>query len=149
MLFLFKTIQKKGGVPTDTVIGANIKRSRRNHGLTQVQLTEKAKISRSYLANIESGKYKPSVDSLCAIAHALDVSPLWLLLSSSDKLVFDNLFESYGKLNEEGQEKVFGYLDDLIQSGKYIRHFSSYEVVYKPEDEEESDVQREVREKNE
>ena len=32
-----------------------------------------------------------------------------------------NLIRNYRMLNEEGQEKLIGYADDLIQSGKYIK----------------------------
>lgn len=54
-------------------IGANIKRFRKLRGLTQERLAEKAKISRSYLADVERNRYNPSVDTLQAIAKVLDV----------------------------------------------------------------------------
>lgn len=41
----------------------------------------------------------------------------------------DSLFEAlrvnYGKLNEEGREKLVDYSDDLVQSSKYKKFVSS------------------------
>jgi transcriptional regulator with XRE-family HTH domain len=69
-------------------IGANIKRFRKLRGLTQERLAEKANISRSYLADVERDRYNPSVDTLKAIAEALDVSVDDILESAGEKTLF-------------------------------------------------------------
>lgn len=66
-------------------IGDKIKDLRKEKKLTQVELAEKANISRSYLADIERNRYNPSVDTLKAIAKALDVPNSLLITEESDK----------------------------------------------------------------
>jgi len=55
-------------------IGEKIKLHRKNAKLTQVQLAEKANMSRSYLADLERNRYNPSLDTLTAIANALNIN---------------------------------------------------------------------------
>ncbi|WP_182103750.1 helix-turn-helix domain-containing protein [Niallia taxi] len=55
-------------------IGDKIKLHRKNAKLTQVQLAEKANMSRSYLADLERNRYNPSLDTLTAIADALNIN---------------------------------------------------------------------------
>lgn len=51
-------------------IGYAIRKVRKEVGLTQEQLAESANISRSHLAEIESGKYSPTMKTMEAIAKA-------------------------------------------------------------------------------
>ncbi len=60
-----------------------IKVWRELRGLSQTQLAEKAGISVPYLSQLETHKRKGSVDSLSAVAKALDVS-LDLIVPSQD-----------------------------------------------------------------
>lgn len=53
------------------IIGEIISSKRINLKLTQQELAEKTKLSRSYIADIEAGRYIPSVKSLIAIASVL------------------------------------------------------------------------------
>ena len=50
-------------------LGENIKLYRKKQKLTQVQLADKANISRSYLADVENNRYNPSVDTLKNISN--------------------------------------------------------------------------------
>lgn len=63
-------------------IGSNIKRIRKEKGLTQQQLADSANISRSYLADVENNRYNPSIDVLKAIAESLGIK-LSVLLAVS------------------------------------------------------------------
>lgn len=47
---------------------------RKRQGLTQEELAKKANISRSYLANLESGKYTPSLEVAKNLSVILEVS---------------------------------------------------------------------------
>lgn len=60
-------------------IGGKIKKYRKERGLTQKELSEKSKLSRSYLADLERDRYNPSLDSLQLIADSLGVSVSTLL----------------------------------------------------------------------
>lgn len=54
-------------------IGAHIKKIRKEKKMTQVELSSQADISRSYLADVEAGRYNPSLETLSKLAQALDV----------------------------------------------------------------------------
>ncbi|MEG7380150.1 helix-turn-helix transcriptional regulator [Bacillus subtilis] len=54
-------------------VGQRIKAIRKERKLTQVQLADKAKLSRSYLADIERDRYNPSLSTLESVASALGV----------------------------------------------------------------------------
>lgn len=58
-------------------IGARIKRYREDRGMSATELAEKAKVSKSYLSELENPKdetQKPSADVLYRIADALGVA---------------------------------------------------------------------------
>lgn len=79
----------------------------------------------------EKGKTKPTLDNLIALSGLLNVTTDMLLglkplndskpqdeaPAETDHTILDLLYQ----LNEEGQEKVVEYADDLLQSGKYIK----------------------------
>ncbi|MEC1613226.1 helix-turn-helix transcriptional regulator [Bacillus mojavensis] len=54
-------------------VGQRIKAIRKERKLTQVQLADKANLSRSYLADIERDRYNPSLSTLESVAGALGV----------------------------------------------------------------------------
>ncbi|WP_407311758.1 helix-turn-helix domain-containing protein [Desulfosporosinus sp. SB140] len=54
-------------------VGESLKTYRKQKGFTQVELAKKAGISRSYLADVEAGRYNPSLDTLTAVAKALNI----------------------------------------------------------------------------
>lgn len=54
-------------------VGERIKELRIKHGLTQKQLAEKAKISNSYLCDIEVGRTNPSLKTLEKICRAFEI----------------------------------------------------------------------------
>lgn len=49
-------------------------KKRKELGLTQEMLANKARISRSYLVNIEAGKYTPSLEVARNLSHVLKSS---------------------------------------------------------------------------
>lgn len=60
-------------------VGKSIAELRKAQSLTQEQLAGATGLSRMAIALIETGKKKPSLDSLFKIARALDVKPARLL----------------------------------------------------------------------
>jgi transcriptional regulator with XRE-family HTH domain len=54
-------------------IGARLKNIRKKRGLTLRALGKAANVSHSFIADIESGRSNPSLDTLEALAKALDV----------------------------------------------------------------------------
>lgn len=54
-------------------IGKEVKRARRENGLTQRDLSKKVSVSRSYIADIEGGRYIPSTELLISISKELKI----------------------------------------------------------------------------
>lgn len=54
----------------------NIKERREQLGISQKELAERAKISQSFLCDIEQGRCKPSIDTAIKIAQVLDVADI-------------------------------------------------------------------------
>jgi len=54
-------------------LGEAIKNAREKKSLTQQELSEKVKISRNYISDIECGRYIPSTEKLIILAKTLDI----------------------------------------------------------------------------
>lgn len=54
----------------------NIKEKREQLGISQKELAERAKISQSFLCDIENGRCKPSIDTAIKLAQVLDVADI-------------------------------------------------------------------------
>lgn len=69
------------------VIGQRIKMIRNNLKLTQAETAKRAKISRTYFADVERGRYNPSLETLNDIAAALETT-VEAIISDGDKNSF-------------------------------------------------------------
>ena len=69
-------------------LGERIKFLRTTRGLSQAQLAKSAGMSQPTIAQIESGRKDPSVQTLTQIANVLDVESA-ALFSTDDVFVFD------------------------------------------------------------
>ena len=54
----------------------NIKERREQLDISQKELAERAKISQSFLCDIEQGRCKPSIDTAIKLAQVLDVADI-------------------------------------------------------------------------
>lgn len=66
-------------LPEDVRIGATIKALREARGMSQEQLSQAAMLSRPYLANIESGRKRPSIKAVARLAAELRVPQIALI----------------------------------------------------------------------
>ena len=66
-------------------LSTNIKRLRKEQGISQEKLALKADIDRSYMSEVERCLANPSVEALLKIGNALDVPPSELLQSGKKK----------------------------------------------------------------
>lgn len=57
-----------------TQLGCNIRKRRKELGLTQQELAEKLNISLNFMGKIEVAFSKPSLDTLIAIANGLETT---------------------------------------------------------------------------
>jgi transcriptional regulator with XRE-family HTH domain len=61
-------------------VGSQVRRWRRERGLTLAAVAERSGLNLGYLSQIENDKASPSLDALAALADALDVPAAWFLL---------------------------------------------------------------------
>jgi transcriptional regulator with XRE-family HTH domain len=54
----------------------NIKARREELGISQKELAERAKISQSFLCDIEQGRCKPSIDTAVKLAEVLNITDI-------------------------------------------------------------------------
>lgn len=80
-------------------IGKNLREIRRAKGFTMKELSNKSKVSQSYISDLENGKNnKPSIDILIKLANALEISEA--ILYRTEKNVYnltDILSQNEGK----------------------------------------------------
>ncbi len=68
-------------------VGKSIKAARLERNMTQLKLSKMAELSRNYLALVESGSRKPSLDAISKLAKALEMEAHELL--ADDRLLKD------------------------------------------------------------
>ncbi|WP_084759539.1 helix-turn-helix domain-containing protein [Nocardia mangyaensis] len=81
-------VQKVGGpVPDDAqlALGAELRRRRRERGLTLVELAGQAQISHPFLSQLERGLARPSMLTLARLAAALDTTQVDLMLAADTR----------------------------------------------------------------
>lgn len=104
-------------------IGDKIKSIRKKKGLTQEQLAKKCNISKNGLWNYENNHREPRLDTLKAIAKALDIDINELLEEKSITVVKTNsyeytigrTFQSLINTHEYTEEEINECIDTLIE----------------------------------
>jgi len=86
------------------LFGKNLKRYRKEMGLSQEELAEKLNISQNHLSSIEIGKRFVSADLIERIAEELEISPAALFLDEN-KLSKDDSIKAIKKLLDKEFEK--------------------------------------------
>jgi transcriptional regulator with XRE-family HTH domain len=115
------------------LIGKNIKITRQKKKLSLRGLAEKAKISKSTLSDIETGKViNPNITTLEKIADALDIPLNYLLKKSAKSIIEQNLeklnmtFEDLSKITNISIN-FFNSLDDIIPDPSDYRNMAIIE----------------------
>jgi len=65
------------------LVGAQIRRRRRERKLTLAHVAERSGLNVGYLSQVENDKASPSLETLAALGDALDVPIAWFLLDTS------------------------------------------------------------------
>ncbi|BFH11721.1 helix-turn-helix transcriptional regulator [Paenibacillus melissococcoides] len=56
------------------LLGLTIKKARKKKKMSQIELSTSTDLSRSYISDVENGRYAPSLETLMKIAVVLNVS---------------------------------------------------------------------------
>lgn len=112
-----------------------IKERRTVLGFTLLEVAELLGVKEATMQRYESGEIKNiKHDTIVEMAKIFKCSPQYLMgwtdmvmerkiqqpITKDNK--FQQLIDNYNKLNEEGQEKLLDYSDDLVSSQKYIKN---------------------------
>ncbi|MGP7817730.1 helix-turn-helix domain-containing protein [Niallia sp. 01092] len=102
-------------------VGENIKLHRKKAKLTQQQLAEKANMSRSYLADLERNRYNPSLDTLKAIAVALNINVSDIV---EDKNKIEDFNPELTEKDEKDIQKELQKMIDGLEGKNGYAHFN-------------------------
>ena len=109
-----------------TPILARLKDAKARSGMTNEQLSAKSGIPAGTLNKLLSGDTRePKLPAIISIAEALGVSVDYIVYGRSNPTpaasssLDETLLRSFHQLNEDGQQKVVTYAEDLVSSGKY------------------------------
>ena len=101
------------------ILGANIRKYRKQIGITQEQLAEKIGKSVNYIGMIERGEKVPSLKTFILIANALGASTDVLLVGITENsyVVRDSLLhERICKLDSEKKMVLYSVIDAFLNS---------------------------------
>ncbi|MBE6722722.1 MAG: helix-turn-helix domain-containing protein [Ruminococcaceae bacterium] len=118
--------------------GSRLKQKRKEKGLKQSELGKLLGVTGSAIGNYENDFSSPKADILYKVFDVLHCDANFLFqdemknspdpaqteseeLTNAEKHLIDNL----RSLNNEGQEKLLDYSDDLVASGRYIKNNQS------------------------
>lgn len=103
--------------PVDMAFAERLVQLRKQHGLTQQALADRAEIHVTLLRRYEAGKTQPNIDTLRRIALALSVSADLLLFDENERGPADELraqFEATQQLNDDEKQTVKRVLEGLL-----------------------------------
>lgn len=118
--------------------GSRLKQKRKEKGLKQSELGKLLGVTGSAIGNYENDFSSPKADILYKVFDVLHCDANFLFqdemknspdpaqteseeLTNAEKHLIDNL----RGLNNDGQEKLLDYSDDLVASGRYIKNNQS------------------------
>jgi len=118
--------------------GSRLKQKRKEKGLKQSELGKLLGVTGSAIGNYENDFSSPKADILYKVFDVLHCDANFLFqdemknspdpaqteseeLTNAEKHLIDNL----RSLNNDGQEKLLDYSDDLVASGRYIKNNQS------------------------
>lgn len=108
-------------------IGENIKRIRKEKGITQKALAEKMHVDPSMISQWETTREPAKLETIEKIAAALRVNPYELYPASTyDELedaALNEISKHFHKLNEDGKKEAVKRVYELTLINKYTKPF--------------------------
>ena len=112
--------------------GSRLRERREALGLKQGELGKLLGVTGSAIVNYENGVSSPKADVLYRVFDVLECDANYLFqdeMSDASEMarstVERHLLDSFRRFNDEGQEKVIEYVDDLLATGRYIKTHST------------------------
>ena len=102
---------------------------KKDSGKTILQISQESGVPLGTLNKLFAGQTKdPKLQTVSSIVHALgytldDLFPVSNTTAPTTTNI-QKVTTSMEAMNDEGQERVVDYADDLVQSGKYIKNSS-------------------------
>lgn len=113
-------MKSKPSKKRDYPLHERIKYLRELRGLTQSELAKGAGITQGSLAHFESGKNSPSVQTLMALAAALEISPA-IFFTTENILVFDlKKIQARYKKAEDLPDRLYRDLNTVMLLAKKL-----------------------------
>ena len=104
-------------------LGANIRKYRKERGLTQDQIAEQCGLTPNYFGQIELGNKVPQLKTFLSIAEAKNTSTELLFsgnLSWTPRIQSDELYDKIKELPESKRQYILKSMDVLIEGVKKI-----------------------------
>lgn len=106
-------------------VGCQVRRLRQERGLTLTALAERSGLNTGYLSQVENGKASPSLETLQALADAIEVPVAWFLIDTSQPPRVVRASERPRRTSRVG-----GVLEEV--DGRIPRDVRIFEATIKP-----------------
>lgn len=97
-------------------IGRRIRIQRRYLNITQGELANMIGVSPSYIGHLERGNRQASLETLVALANALDVSTDYLLSLSLERTALINTDTPFTDRQLDTMKEMLAYLDAYVRT---------------------------------
>lgn len=96
-------------------LARNVRRLRTERQLSLGELASRARLAKQTLANLESGRGNPTVETMLAVARALGVGPTWLLAEWGSPVIVQHGRDAAWESGPGGRERK---LDQIFGTGE-------------------------------
>ena len=100
-------------------VGRRIAKRRKELGLKQFEVNERAELSDKYLSHIETARTIPSIEVLMKICTVLDTTPDNLLLGSTKCGTDQQLIEKIRLIESEEKKELLNRFIDWLAGQKF------------------------------
>lgn len=118
-------------------IAKNLLFYRKKNKLTQKELANYLDVKNSAVSNWEKGLNSIDIDTLhkaCKVFN-ISISDMFGVYSNTSNEIYSleekTIISNFRELNEDGQEKLIDYAEDLVSTNKYKKHSQSTSVSKK------------------
>ncbi len=102
-------------------LGRRLARIRRERGLTQEKLAERANLANNYISNIENGRSIPSLETVVKLCEALDATPNDLLMETvqdSEEYMLHEIGDKISLCTPRERRLIAGFATLLLEERK-------------------------------